>query len=48
MARAINKLTDVQCKAVEKSGRLGDGGGLYLHVKSSGAKSWGIYLEAGR
>ncbi|MBZ0216246.1 MAG: integrase arm-type DNA-binding domain-containing protein [Fimbriimonadaceae bacterium] len=40
MARARNKLTDVGCKAATKSGRLGDGGGLYLHVKPSGAKSW--------
>lgn len=47
MARAINKLTDVQCKAVEKSGRLGDGGGLYLHVKSSGAKSWAFIWKQG-
>lgn len=40
MARAINKLTDAACKAASSGGRLGDGGGLYLHVKPSGSKSW--------
>jgi hypothetical protein len=40
MARATNKLTDTECKAAIKPGMLGDGGGLYLNVKSSGAKSW--------
>ncbi|MCO6409053.1 tyrosine-type recombinase/integrase [Hoeflea alexandrii] len=40
MARAINKLTDTECKAAAKPGMLGDGGGLYLNVKPSGAKSW--------
>nr|WP_316651403.1 integrase arm-type DNA-binding domain-containing protein [uncultured Gellertiella sp.] len=40
MARALNKLTDATCKAASIAGRLGDGGGLYLHVKPSGSKSW--------
>ncbi|ESY80554.1 integrase [Mesorhizobium sp. LNHC221B00] len=43
MARPLNKLTDTECKAVSKPGRHGDGGGLYLDVKSTGAKSW-VYL----
>ena len=40
MARAQNKLTDTECRAASKPGMLGDGGGLYLNVKPSGAKSW--------
>lgn len=40
MARAQNKLTDTECRAASKPGMLGDGGGLYLNVKASGAKSW--------
>lgn len=49
MARAINKLTDTECKATAKPGLLGDGGGLYLNVKSSGAKSWAfIWKQNGK
>lgn len=40
MARQIHKLTDKQIKAANSAGRLGDGGGLFLRVKDSGAKSW--------
>lgn len=40
MARATSKLTDIECKAATRAGKLGDGGGLYLDVKPSGAKSW--------
>ncbi|MBZ9975962.1 tyrosine-type recombinase/integrase [Mesorhizobium sp. BR-1-1-10] len=40
MARPLNKLTDTECKAVLRPGRHGDGGGLYLDVKPTGAKSW--------
>ena len=40
MARQIHKLTDKQIKAANSAGRLGDGGGLFLRVKGSGAKSW--------
>ncbi|WP_457939389.1 tyrosine-type recombinase/integrase [Mesorhizobium sp. 10J20-29] len=43
MARAFNKLTDIECKAASKSGLHGDGGGLYLNVKPSGSKSW-VYV----
>lgn len=47
MARAINKLTDVQCKTAAIAGRISDGGGLYLHVKPSGAKSWAFIWKQG-
>ena len=33
-------LTNAKCAALARPGRHGDGGGLYLHVKPSGAKSW--------
>lgn len=46
MARATNKLTDARCRAASKPGLLGDGGGLYLHVKPSGAKSWAFIWKA--
>lgn len=39
MARPLSKLTDIACKAAEP-GMISDGGGLYLHVKTSGTKSW--------
>lgn len=47
MARATNKLTDTECKAASKMGMLGDGGGLYLNVKASGAKSWAFIWRTG-
>ena len=40
MARVQSKLTDAACRAVKDAGRLSDGGGLYLVVKPTGAKSW--------
>ncbi|KQZ92261.1 integrase [Mesorhizobium sp. Root157] len=46
MARATSKLTDTECKAVSKPGMLGDGGGLYLNVKATGAKSWAFVWKA--
>jgi integrase len=49
LARATNKLTDTECKAAIKPGMLGDGGGLYLNVKPSGAKSWAfIWKQNGK
>ncbi len=49
MARALNKLTDTECKAALKPGMLGDGGGLYLDVKPKGAKSWAfIWKQSGK
>lgn len=40
MARELNKLTAIQVKAEKRKGLHHDGGGLYLQVASSGAKSW--------
>lgn len=40
MARLQNKLSDPKCRAEKKPGLLSDGGGLYLDVKPTGAKSW--------
>ena len=49
MARALNKLTDTECRAATKPGMLGDGGGLYLNVKPTGAKSWAfIWKQDGK
>ena len=36
----MSKLTVAKCKALQKPGRHGDGGGLYLGVKPGGGKSW--------
>lgn len=40
MARVQSKLTDAACRSAKDAGRLSDGGGLYLLVKPTGAKSW--------
>lgn len=40
MAREINKLSARSVATLRKAGRHSDGGGLYLQVSSSGAKSW--------
>jgi integrase len=40
MARTLNKLTDVKAKSDLAAGRHSDGGGLYLVVSPTGAKSW--------
>jgi len=37
---AIGKLTARAVETLKKAGRHSDGGGLYLHVKATGAKSW--------
>ena len=37
---ATSRLTLPKCKALQKPGTHGDGGGLYLLVKRTGAKSW--------
>ncbi|WP_027230709.1 site-specific integrase [Phyllobacterium sp. UNC302MFCol5.2] len=39
MARQLHKLTDVEVKTAG-SGRLGDGGGLWLEVASTGSRAW--------
>lgn len=40
MARGSNKLTAVQVAKLKEPGRYADGGGLYLQVGPTGAKSW--------
>lgn len=40
MARALNRLTVKGAAALKAPGLHADGGGLYLSVKGSGAKSW--------
>lgn len=40
MARKLNRLTAVEVRGVDKKGMYHDGGGLYLQVSASGAKSW--------
>ena len=40
MARASNKLSAVEVKAIDQKGMYHDGGGLYLQVSAGGAKSW--------
>jgi hypothetical protein len=41
MARNLHKLKDVAARSDKlKPGRHSDGGGLYLNVSPSGAKSW--------
>ena len=49
MARVIGKLTALDVSRAKKRGYYGDGGGLYLLVGPSGAKSWVFrFREAGR
>jgi integrase len=49
MGKQINKLTARTLSTVTKPGRHSDGGGLYLNVTESGAKSWLFMYEiAGR
>lgn len=40
MARTVNRLTALQVSRATKAGDIHDGGGLYLQVSKSGAKSW--------
>jgi integrase len=40
MARKIEKLTALSVTRAKKRGYIADGGGLYLQVSASGAKSW--------
>src|SRR6266481_8594384 len=40
MARRLNRLTAVEVRAIDEKGMYHDGGGLYLQVSASGAKSW--------
>jgi integrase len=40
MSRATNRLSAVEVRAITRKGMHHDGGGLYLQVSISGAKSW--------
>jgi len=40
IGRTVHRLTALAVKQARKKGMLADGGGLYLHVSASGAKSW--------
>jgi len=49
MGRQIDKLTARKAETVKTPGRHSDGGGLYLNVTESGAKSWlFMFKKAGR
>lgn len=49
MARTIGKLTALAVSQAKRRGYYGDGGGLFLQVSASGAKSWVFrFKEAGR
>jgi integrase len=49
MARAIGKLTALAVDRAKRRGYYGDGGGLFLQVSASGAKSWVFrFKEFGR
>lgn len=49
MARTIGKLTALAVTQAKRRGYYGDGGGLFLQVSTSGAKSWVFrFKEAGR
>ena len=49
MARTIGKLTALAVAQAKRRGYFGDGGGLFLQVSATGAKSWVFrFKEAGR
>ncbi|MFQ6239684.1 tyrosine-type recombinase/integrase [Sinorhizobium meliloti] len=43
----IHRLTDVKIRSKLKTGRYGDGGGLYLEVAPGGTKSWLLMWKVG-
>jgi integrase len=47
MARTIGKLTAVAITQAKRRGYYGDGGGLFLQVSTSGAKSWVFRFKQG-
>jgi integrase len=47
MVRTVGKLSAVAIKNAARRGYYGDGGGLYLQVSTSGAKSWVYRYKAG-
>jgi integrase len=40
MARVLNRLSDIACKAKKRPGYSADGGNLYLRVAPGGSKGW--------
>lgn len=49
MARALNRLTVREVAALKQPGRHSDGGGLYLRISPSGARSWAfMHVAAGK
>lgn len=49
MSRTLNKLSATRVKALRDPGRHSDGGGLYLRIRPSGARSWIFnYSDNGR
>jgi hypothetical protein len=49
MGRQINKLSARKVETLKSAGRHSDGGGLYLNVTDSGARSWlFMYKQSGR
>jgi integrase len=40
MGRSLNRLTAVKVNKLNKPGMISDGGGLYLRISNTGAKSW--------
>jgi integrase len=49
MARALNRLTVREVASLKEAGRHADGGGLYLRIAPSGARSWGfMYVINGK
>ena len=47
MARTLGKLTPVAVRNASRRGYYSDGGGLYLQVGTSGAKSWVFRYKVG-
>ncbi|WP_294210993.1 integrase arm-type DNA-binding domain-containing protein [uncultured Sphingomonas sp.] len=49
MERALNRLTVREVAALKQPGRHSDGGGLYLRISPSGARSWAfMHVSAGK
>jgi integrase len=48
MARMVGKLSPVAVKNATRRGYYSDGGGLYLQVSASGARSWVFRYKVGR
>jgi hypothetical protein len=48
MARLINKLNAVIIKKLEKAGLYSDGGGLWINVTNTCAKSWVFRFDIGK